>query len=873
MKNPLRFVSLFGLATIAVGLGSAHGQTAPEIANAEDDAQETVELPSFVVTGTRQSLITAQETKRDHLAVVDAIAAEDITKLPDVSVSDALQRITGIQIARDRGEGSVVAVRGLTQVEATLNGREIFTASSGRALDFADFPAEMVSAINVYKSSSADRLEGGVGGQIDLRTRRPFDFEGSELVGSVRFTNGNLVDQTKPQFSALASNRWKLKGGGEFGALASVVWQERAWREDQKSSGAPVTRTDLIPGQSVVAPNGTSETTSFGERNRLAGSAVLQWRPGPQWEFYAEGGFTEFKTEQNSHQINVSPSATSVPGSTTLFPGTNDVKTVSYTDAPFSVLSFTRDTVDRTKLGAIGAIWTGDDLTIKADASYTTSFNNLYFVGPFFAGTAGTFTQDLSTTLPGTTITGTDLTDPSNFRYTGIAYRVRPFDGDLTAFSLDADYERPDGLFDQVSAGVRYARRGAGNAPGLLFADTAVSDLTAADTPGFVRTSPFTDFFPGRSESSITGYFIGKLDLARDPVAERAAFGITEPLPTAAPPLWLWDIDEETSTAYLMGKFHALGQGLEGNLGVRLIRTHEAVTGSQSVPSTGEIAPIAIDSTYTDALPSLNLRYQISDGLYLRSALSKTLTRPDFNQLSPSLTLLPNPINPELNQGAAGNPELKPIRADNVDVAVEKYFNAVTSVHLTGFYKQVDGFIANASQPEIHDGATYQVSRPYNSSQADIKGFEVGYQQFFDLLPSPFAGLGVQANYTYIDSSTPSSILGQDTPLQNLSKHSYNLIGMYERGKLSWRVAYNWRDTFFSGTTNIVGIGTIPIYTEAYGWLDASLAWRASDRMTFRLEGSNLLRTMRRSYYGVTTRQQSNWLNDRQINAAVTIRF
>ena len=249
------------------------------------------------------------------------------------------------------------------------------------------------------------------------------------------------------------------------------------------------------------------------------------------------------------------------------------------------------------------------------------------------------------------------------------------------------------------------------------------------------------------------------------------------------------------------------------------------------------------------------------------------MTRPDFNQLSPSATLAQNTINPALNTGSAGNPDLQPIRSKNFDMAVERYFSPTTSAYATLFLKKVDGFITTVSNPEIYDGVTYQVSRPQNTAPADIKGVEVGYQQFFDFLPGWMRGLGLQANYTFVDSNTPDKTLGTDVPLQNLSRHSANLIGMYELGRLSARIAYNWRDRFLSSVANFVGVGAVPVYTKAYGWLDASVTWRIDDRTSIALEGSNLLRTVRESYYGVETRPQSAWLNDRQISLTATIRF
>jgi len=829
------------------------------------------QFPQVVVVGDRASLASAQQIKHDRIEIVDSVIDDDIARLPDLNVTEALQRITGVQIQRDLGEGSTPSIRGLTQMETLLNGREVFTAGTGRNLNFEDIPSEMVSGIDVYKTSTAQHIEGGVGGMIDLRTHRPFDFAGSEMVGSARLIHGSLAREYEPQFSLLASDRWRMASGDELGILFDISYQERAFREDQESSGNPLARTDLIPGKTVIAPNGTSETTSLGVRKRTASSLVLQWRPSPAIEFYAEGSYDEFRTIQDSYQINVAASPTFAPGSPILFPGTDDLRSITWTNAPLSILSFARDTIDRTQQAAAGGIWTQGALTLKGDVSHTLSHEGLFFSGPFLAGTAASFTQDLSTPLPRNGISGTDLLDAANLRYTGIAYRTLPYDGDLTTARVDADYARAGDFFRTLSAGMRFAKRGATNAPGLIFADAAVTGLTGADRPSYLMPDPY-GFFPGAGGPSIGNYLVGNLSSARDPIGMRTAFGITTPIPTSASPLSLWSISEETQAAYVMTGF-AASSVLDGNAGLRVVRTRESVSGSQSSPTNGTLVPLGVESSYADWLPSVNLRYRLDEGLLLRVAASKTITRPDFGQLSPSLTLIPNSVNPSLNQGSAGNPALKPVRANNLDVAVEKYLGPTTSVSMTGFRKQVDGFVTTVSNPEVYDGAAYEVSRPQNSTAAAIKGVELAYQQFYDVFPARLGSLGLQANYTYVDSESPNSALGTPAPLQNLSKNSINVIGMYERGDVSARVAYNWRDKFLGGVTNIVGVGALPIYTAAYGWLDASLHYRFTDHASIAIEGVNLLHTLRRSYYGVETRPQSVWLDDTQIAVTVTVRI
>lgn len=879
---PLGRPRYIGWTTLAVATTAMAQQAAPERQSAPQfmpDAppavteQGTVGAAAVVVVGgKRVSLATAQRIKRDLPVVADSVVAEQLQVLPDFSVTDALQRVTGVQIARDRGEGANVAIRGLTQMETTINGREVFTAGTGRSLDFADYPAEMVAGIDVYKSSSADQLDGGIGGVVDLRMRRPFDFAGRQLAATIRLVRDDLAQSSRGQWSALASQRWRADGGGEVGLLVNLVRQQRAWREDQDSTAPLAVRNDLVGGRTVYAPAGTTESASAGQRERNAVSAALQWRPAPGAEIYAEGSYAELRTRQDTYQITLGAPANAAPGSVVLFPGTANVRRVTWIDAPAGILSFARDTVDRDRSMALGGQWQHDALRLMFDASHSASRNDLYFAGPQLNGRA-TYTQDLSTDVPQAQVPGGELLDPARLQLASIAYRVRPFHGHLNALHVSGEYRLAGGWLSALAGGLRYASRGADDGNGTVFGDAAVAPgLTLAGVPGLAAGYPFASYFPGGGQT-VRNYLVGDLGLARDAAALRAAAGLSPVLPTVSNALSIWRIHERTAAAYVQARFAASALPLDGNAGLRLVRTRETVEGNQTLPATGQTGAIAVDHAYGDVLPSVNLRYKLRPTLFLRAAASRTVTRPNFDQLSPSLSLVPNTVTPSANSGSAGNPALRPIRADNLDLALELYAGPAASATLTLFGKNVDGFIANASRAETHDGVLYQVSRPYNSSHAAIRGLEMGYQQLYDFLPGWLNGLGLQANYTYVDSSTPSGLPGGNVPLQNLSRHSANVIGLYERDRVSARIAYNWRDRFFSGTSNVAGQGTLPVYTRGYGWLDASLACKFSGRLTVRLEGSNLLRTTRSAYYGDTTLSQSAWINDRQISVTALLRY
>jgi TonB-dependent receptor len=844
-----------------------------------------VRLEPVIVVGTRASVETAAERKRHSDDVVDSIVADEINRLPDLSVADAVQRITGVQITRERGEASVVSVRGLSQIETTLNGREVFTAGFGRALDYADLPSEMLAGIDVYKTSAASRVEGGLGGTVDLRTRHPFDFREPQLTLSARHLSGDLVDKGAGQFSALFGGR-RAVGAGEAAILVNVMLQERAWREDQKNTGTPMVcsaraasgcQLDLVAGQDTVAPSSTTESTSFGRRRRQAGTLMLGWRPNADLDLYAEAHYAELRTKQDTHQFNAGPNFGAGsgfdPATVALFPGTQDVQRITWTNVPVSILNFARDTVDRTHQLAAGGSWTRGDMRLSADLSRTRSINSLFFSGPTLAGTAARFTHDLSGTVPNTSVEGTDLADPANLRYSGLLYRVRPLSGSLLAGRVDAEWQLNLPALERIAVGFRHARRDADNAPNLILGDVALSSVVPASVrPGQTVPYPYAPFLDGHGQS-VDRYLTDTLADARDPVALREAFGITTPLPTAGNPLGVWHIQERTDAAYAEANWRWPARSLDGHVGMRLVHTRSSMFGNQSAPSTGTIEPVEVDTTTTDWLPSAGLRWRSQGPWQLRAAASRTITRPDFNLLSPSLTLTPNTVNPSLNQGTAGNPALRPLRATNVDVAAEGYFGAGHAASATLFWKRVNGFVATLSQPEMHDGQLYQVSRPYNADEGRIRGAELAYQRFLDFLPGAWRGLGFQVNTTFVSSRVRDRVLGADVPLQNLSRRSANLVGLYERGEWSARLAWNWRSSFPSGTTSVVGLGAFQATTHGYGWLDASLRWRVSDRLTWSLDGGNLLSTLRRSDYGVGTRPQSAWVNDRQIGIGLSLRM
>ncbi len=333
---------------------------------------------------------------------------------------------------------------------------------------------------------------------------------------------------------------------------------------------------------------------------------------------------------------------------------------------------------------------------------------------------------------------------------------------------------------------------------------------------------------------------------------------------------------------------------VDGNIGVRVVRTDLGVSGFyQQVPQI--IAPdgssmtgppqfnqIAFSDSYTKILPSLNLRVHLRDNLQLRLAASANMARPTFGQLNPSLTITePGPAQQnEIHTASGGNPFLRPMTSRNFDASLEWYFNRTGYVSVAGFYKRIKGYIQTAITPRditfpSGNTYTYQVTSYTNADTATVKGAELSYQQFFDFLPGPFDGLGMQANFTYVDSQAPSPAISGpaiQVPLEQLSKYSYNLVGIYEKGGFSLRAAYNWRSKFVE-TTAGVGTGNLPIFVEPFGQLDASMNYTVTPNFMIGMDVRNITNSRKNSYFGLDTRPRTATISDRRLSVTARITY
>jgi TonB-dependent receptor len=475
------------LGVIALAVSPAAAQDANEQPPAtQDDAadQEAVaqEQPGsegdvIVVTGLRASLSSAQGIKRRSDQIVDAIVAEDIGKLPDIAVSDTAARIPGIQVERGNGEANRVLLRGLdrTYYTTTYNGREIFTAET-RSVALQDFPAGGISAVEAFKTSTANLVEPGIAGLINVRSRRPFDFRGAEVAGSV-WGNYPLQSQRfSPNAQLLLSNRWDV-GEGEIGALINFSYTQLKYQDSVRRHQFFI--ADLAGGRS---PDWPQIQYFEGDRWRPSVNGALQWRPSDELEFYAEGlwqGYRERLSDRLWEQPLWSCGADATYSNVVRENGNVISGTVQRPGCIGTTRGFQGATKRQTDTYqfAIGGRYESGPLRITGDLARTDSTFNLQAESVDYYINNNNFTVNWFTGRPGGDgptfeVVGLDFANPANYNYRGFFEDYLTATGKDWQARLDATYE-PVALewLDSIQVGVRYVDREASRRAGARYWD------------------------------------------------------------------------------------------------------------------------------------------------------------------------------------------------------------------------------------------------------------------------------------------------------------------------------------------------------------------------------------------------------------------
>lgn len=621
----------------------AQEDASPEAAEDADvnDGQSVI-----VVEGLRQSLETSQRLKRESDSMIDAIVAEDIGKLPDDTAAESIARIAGVQVTRFSDEANGVLIRGLPDVATSYNGREIFTAEL-RRVQLQDFPAQALAGIEVYKSGTADIIEPGLAGLINVRTRRPFDFKGQVIAGGARSTYNDQSEKFDFGGNILYSDRWDVgNSGGEMGILANITyaqsqyyngvrynadWIRDSYWSDVGEAGNAV--RDQLPDGLFLFPNNIGLYNDGGKRWRPSGNFALQYAPNDTSEYYVEGIYQGFRGEKYADNFNVHLEWWGPDGNPPVFNNVVLVEGESYDDVvvgdwttypqavslnktvgaePEGYRSTSKGETDTYQIAA-GGRWEAGRATLSTDFAYTWSrYTDRAFSLDFVTDGAqevnASFNVDGGVSFDFPTF---DATNPDAYLWRGYYNRMYDVSGEGFQWRGDIDFETAMDFIPEFSVGFRVTSRDAKQDKNVSrYAYTAGLDIPYSQLPLggdlVLTTDPFRGdaqgftqylaptrgaIFDNREDLRLFTIQALEQRIEADPnnvgLQQELARWQTEEVPDDPFSTALFDAQENTYAAYLQGKYRFMLGSFEvdGVLGTRVVITDGSVTGLDLVCS------------------------------------------------------------------------------------------------------------------------------------------------------------------------------------------------------------------------------------------------------------------------------------------------
>ncbi|MEL6569423.1 MAG: TonB-dependent receptor [Pseudomonadota bacterium] len=798
-RATLRTQLLVGAASSAFLLFSAPAMAQEVAADAPvetTEADEEARLGVVSVSGIRGSIADSLAAKRNATSIVEAISAEDIGKLPDLSIADSLARLPGVTAQRVRGRSQQISIRGLGPdfSLALLNGREIVSAGNNRGVEFDQFPSELISQGIVYKTPDATLAATGIAGAVDLRTVRPLDFDDRRINLSGKYVY-NDRGELNPDFD---SNGYRLFGSiidqnedGTIGWSLGVTIQDNPTQFTSRELKTNGGQTSIDPATGLVYPSDNPRTGVVSrEFKRTSVAGTLQFEPTDRFSATIDAFYTD--TEDNGIFRGVETPIAS--WSSAEFQGTTG--TSGFADAATynNVTTFLRTDTEgnEAEIWALGLNTTyevSDRLRLTGDFSRSTLDRNDIdyesYAGTGFAGAGPTdtlgfgFDDDgayqvragLDYTDPGVVL----LTDPGGWGQVGFIKEPKVED-ELDQLRGEAEYDLETNIFSSVVGGVLLTNR-------EKTFDSNESFIRAGDSWVNGSLAIPTNRIEGSTDSDDIGLDI----IAYNPSSfltdgtynlEKATFD-TE-----------WSIEEEIVTLYAMANIDSTFSGVpvRGNVGVQYVDTTQKSTGTVNLGGNQTLQ--TVEETYTNFLPSLNLSFEVADSTFVRLAAAQTITRARLDDLAANQQLstsdlvctdtdgdqLPDtvgapvtPTNTCFSLGG-GNPFLQPYQSTSFDLAFERYFDDTTAVAVAFFHKDLSDWVEN--NPSLVDGsqtiraaglgdflnanpdvALTRLNGQENIADGSITGIETTLRLGLDrFLPEYLEGFGFNASYTYADA-------------------------------------------------------------------------------------------------------------------------
>ncbi|MCP3034404.1 MULTISPECIES: TonB-dependent receptor [Xanthomonas] len=898
LKHKRSALSIALAVAMAPTWAAAQTATPAQASDAQQGASEqtagaVTDLDKVQVTGLRHAIEGAISVKRDSTSIVEAISAEDIGRLPDVSIAESLARLPGLAAQRVAGRAQVISVRGLSPDFSTtlLNGREVVSTGDNRSVEFDQYPSELVSGVTVYKTPDAGLVGQGLSGTVDMQTARPLSYNERVIAIGGRYQRNSLgkaanVDPYGNRFNVSYIDQFADR---TIGLTIGYAHTDMPIQENQVGLYEPwqqVNAQRQRPGvaDGVYFSDGIKALRRTGNQKRDGVMATLQYRPSNAWTSTLDAFHTEAEQIDTANQFELNLSNYNggyTPGLNISNVRVNDRNTFIGGDAS-GVYPLVRGMYNKRedKIDAFG--WnneiTAGSVKIVADLNYSKATrdelnleNNLQRAPMPQLDTVGVSVvgNGFSQLTPGMNYSNPDELFLTNTIYGSGYGKVPSVEDVLKGARLQASFPMPEALswFSDLDVGVNYANREKQKTQpeGNITLGAQGEATVAAD----LQYAPVNLGFAG----------LGSLPAWNVP-ATVARYMLFNPSDDAS---FLvskaWTVEEKITTAWLRANIDTeWGEvGVRGNIGVQLQsadQSSQANYWDASQPAGSEVRPIDDGKTYRDWLPSLNLAFQFPYEQTLRFAMAKQVARPRVDQLRASLEF---GVDTSTGRPGAsgGNPMLDPWRANALDISYEKYFADRAYVAAAFFYKDLKSYIYTQSRDNYDFSAlvagyvpppgsapvltTGTFSAPFNGKGGTLRGVELTASLPLDLIFAPLEGFGIQASVTFNDSDvkirdpeSASSVGDGEISLPGLSKRVYNLTAYYEHKGFEARVSQRRRSDFIGEIGNFNGNRTLR-YVVGENITDAQISYNFSEAsslsgLTLLLQASNLSNSPYRTY-------------------------
>lgn len=783
------------------------------------------------VIGQAASIDQALKEQRRSDSVQNTVHADGVAQLPDQNVAEATQRLPGVSVERDQGEGRFVSVRGLGPDlnSVSVNGTLIPSPESDRravALDV--LPSELVQSLSVVKTLTPDMDANSLGGTIEVESLSAFDHKGLFYTGSAEGSYDDNTEQTSPKFSGAISDRFSLGDGTDnFGVAAALSWQQRDFGSDNVETGGD---WDFDDGARLEQ----LEQRDYDIRRERSGLGLnFDYRPDDFSSYYLRTLYSRYKDSETRNAAGVEFADAQQPGEAGDGEGWRELKDREETQ---EIQSF-----------VLGGEQLVGQWTFNGQVGYSQSSEDTpgHIGGAVFEGNDDFADAGFSSTRKPRLNIGDDFYDPANFSLSEVEWAEENTEDTEKNIKLDAarDYELA-GHAAQVKFGGKLSRRDKSNDTDIWtyedLGDAGFSDEQLGMdqfTKGSVDYS-LDRFGPGLSADRIED-LIGGLD--------RSAFFNEEESRVND-----FDMSEDINAAYLM---HTLDiDDLRIIAGLRYEGTEFEAKGTGI--RDGDYESIEAKNDYHHWLPGLHARYQLDKNTQVRAAITHSVVRPTFGQLAPGFVI-------DGDEASFGNPALDPLESRNYDLGIEHYLGRAGVVSAFLFYKDIENFVYNADLAGTGEWVDFAEANTFaNGDNADLWGLELAYSQKFDWLPAPWNGLLLGANATF--SRSDASISGydadrgrnleRDIDLPFQSDTVGNLMLGWENDKLSLRLSANYKSDYLY---EVAGIDDKQhdLHVDDQVFVDFSAGYFLTKELQLKFEAQNLTDE---SYYVYTGRNAYN---------------